>query len=121
MKTSVRLAVFSFFTAVIVSATAQTTYTLNPFPSFGNRGDGSIQPGDSISFSPYTGFNVLISAPTVSNAWFAGETVQDQRTTGSTNGFNMRGLGWDPVSGNVIFIDTHLGSGGSVGGNGAIS
>jgi hypothetical protein len=121
MKTSVRFAVFSIFIALVFSTTAQTTYTLNPLTSFGSRGDGSIQPGDSIGSSPYTTYNVLVSAPGVTNAWFPGETVQDQRTGGSTNGFNMRGLGWDPVSGNLIFVDTHLGSGGSVGGNGALS
>jgi hypothetical protein len=33
----------------------------------------------------------------------------------------MRGLTYDPISGNVIFVDTHEGSGGTVGGNGVIS
>ena len=39
---------------------------MNQLTPFGIRGDGSIQPGDSIGISPYTGFNVLISAPGVS-------------------------------------------------------
>ena len=64
--------------------------------------------------SPLTGLPVLVSAPGVSNAWNPGETNYDLRTTGGcTNGFNMRGLTWDAVSGNLIFVDTHEGSGGS--------
>ena len=86
MKTSVRFCVFFIFIAFVFSTTAQTTYTLNPLTSFGVRGDGSIQPGDAIGISPYTTYNVLISAPGVTNAWFPNETVQDQRTGGSTNG-----------------------------------
>lgn len=122
MKTSYRLAVpIALFVALAFNTVGQSTFTLNPLPSFGSRGDGSVQPGDSIGNSPYTTYNVLISAPGVTNAWFPGEPVQDQRTGGSTNGFNMRGLAWDPVSGNLIFVDTHLGSGGSVGGGGALS
>src|SRR5439155_8299101 len=113
MKTLIRFALLALSTLATILPTAtraQTTFTLNQFTPFGSRGDGSIQPGDSIGTSPLTGFNVLISAPTVSNAWFTGETVQDQRTGGSTNGFNMRGLAYDGVSGNLIFVDTHLGS-----------
>jgi hypothetical protein len=109
-------------TATIVHAA--TTFTLNPLSTFGGtpfRGDGSIQPGDSMGFSPLTGYEVLVSAPTVTNAWFPNEPVQDQRPTGSTNGFNMRGLTYDPTSGNLIFVDTHEGSGGTVGGAGALS
>ena len=49
----------------------------------------------------------------VIDAWYPGEPIQDTRATGSTNGFNMRGLSWDPVSKNVVFVDTHLGSGGT--------
>ncbi len=103
---------------VIVSvAEAQpTTFTLNGLPSFGARGDGSIQPGDSIGISPMTGFEIFIGAPGVTNAWLPGETSQDTRTTGSTNGYNMRGLTYDPVSGNLVFVDTHEGSGGTVSG-----
>jgi hypothetical protein len=99
--------------SVACALQAQTTWTLNPLTSFGTRGDGSIQPGDSIGTSPVTGYNVLVSAPGITNAWFPGETAYDQRPTGSTNGFNMRGLTYDPVSGNLIFCDTHEGSGGS--------
>ncbi len=123
MKTS-RFLPLLFFSLFATIANAATTFTLNPFFTFGGtpfRGDGSIQPGDTIGISPLTGYPVLISAPTVTNAWFPNETVQDQRTTGSTNGFNMRGLTWDPVSGNLIFCDTHEGSGGTVSGNGVIS
>src|SRR6266542_2965363 len=116
-----RLVLYTVWFGVVCALQAQTTWTLSPLTSFGTRGDGSIQPGDAMGTSPLTGFNVLVSAPTVTNAWFPTEIVQDQRPTGSTNGFNMRGLTYDPVSGNLIFCDTHLGSGGSVGGAGAIS
>src|SRR6266705_651002 len=120
---------FSFFIAVSLSHAA-TTFTLNSLNTFGGipfRGDGSIQPvvapgtSDSMGFSPYTGYEVRISAPGATNSWYPGETTQDQRPTGSTNGFDMRGLAWDAVSGNLIFVDTHLGSGGTPGGNGVIS
>ena len=103
-------------------ANGATTFTLNGLNTFGTRGDGSIQPvagpgpSDSIGFSPYTGYQVRISAPGATNAWFPGESTQDARATGSTNGFNMRGIACDPVSGNVILVDTHLGAAGSVGG-----
>ena len=40
-----------------------TTFTLNPLTTFGTRGDGSIQPGDSIGISPITGNDIQISAP----------------------------------------------------------
>ena len=105
--------------AMVSGAIAQNTFTLDPFSSFGGRGDGSIQPGDSIGISPYTGYQVNITGPSTppgfdnSLNWFPGETVQDQRPTGSTNGFNLRGITYDPTSGNVIFVDTHSGSGGS--------
>lgn len=124
MKTS-RLFFLFFLFSIGTIANAATTFTLNPFFTFGGtpfRGDGSIQPGDSIGFSPLTGYEVLISAgPNYTNAWFPGEPAQDIRPTGSTNGFNMRGLTWDAVSGNLIFVDTHEGSGGTVSGSGVIS
>src|SRR5437763_16939571 len=107
--------------ATAVSAHAQTTFTLNPLSSFGSRGDGSVQPGDSIGTSPLTAYSVLISAQNTPAAWFPNEAIQDPRATGSTNGFNMRGLAYDAVSGNLIFCDTHEGSGGTVGGSGALS
>ena len=83
--------------AIVSAANGATTFTLNGLNTFGTRGDGSIQPvagagpSDSIGLSPYTGYEVRISAPGATNAWFPGETTQDTRTTGSTNGFNMRG------------------------------
>ena len=104
------------FTLFALAVQGATTFTLNPMTTFGGtpfRGDGSIQPGDSMGISPLTGYEVFVSAPTVTSAWFPGETAQDVRPTGSTNGFNMRGLTYDPTSGNLIFIDTHEGSGGS--------
>src|SRR5438046_2943685 len=99
-------ALVPFLTASIASA--QTTFTLNGLSSFGSRGDGSIQPGDSIGTSPLTSYTVLISAPGVTAAWFPGEITQDVRPTGSTNGFNMRGLAFDSVSGNLVFVDQLL-------------
>ncbi|HEU0040552.1 MAG TPA: hypothetical protein VFR76_14900, partial [Verrucomicrobiae bacterium] len=120
-NTRCRFVLYCVWFGVVCALQAQTTWTLNPLTSFGTRGDGSIQPGDSIGTSPLTGNNILISAPGATNAWQPGETVQDQRPTGSTNGFNMRGLTYDPVSGNLVFCDTHLGSAGSVGGAGVIS
>src|SRR5882672_5152356 len=110
MKISRSFCFVLLITSIATIANAATTFTLNPYSSFGGtpfRGDGSIQPGDSMGFSPLTGYEVLVSAPTVTNAWFPNETVQDQRTGGSTNGFNMRGLTWDPVTHNLIFCDTH--------------
>ena len=95
--------------AASLAVAQPATFTLNPFPSFGSRGDGSIQPGDSIGVSPVTGNNVTISAP-------GGFGIQPGDSTAapvSTNGFNMRGLTFDSVSGNLIFVDTHSGSGGS--------
>jgi hypothetical protein len=83
-----------------------TTFTLNPLTTFGSRGDGSIQPGDSLGLSPVSGNEVKISAP-------GGYGIQPGDASNSTNGFNMRGLAFDPVSGNVILVDTHSGSGGS--------
>lgn len=98
---------WSFFASIAIAQ--PTTYTLNPVPSFGTRGDGSVQPGDSIGFNPVTGNNVTISAP-------GGYGIQPNDSVTaplSTNGFNMRGLSYDAVSGNLIFVDTHSGSGGS--------
>ena len=102
-------------------ANAATTFTLNPFATFGPNGDGSVNPGQSIGISPSLAQPVLISAQGTPSAWFTGEAAQDQRTTGSTNGFNMRGITYDPTSGNFILCDTHEGSGGTVGGAGALS
>ena len=101
--------------AIVLAAGAQTTFTLNPFFPFGPNGDGSVNPGQSIGTSPVTGLPVYISAQSTPGniAWNPGETTYDVRSAGSTNGFNMRGLTWDAVSGNLIFCDTHVGSGGS--------
>jgi hypothetical protein len=131
MKTFVRFLICLLFLFTVCISNAQTTFTLNSLFNFGStatpyRGDGSIQPGDTLGgTSPYTGYPVLISSggspnfPFASNVWYVcptnaalNETNVDQRGTGSTNGFNMRGLTFDNVSGNLIFIDPHNGSGG---------
>src|SRR5437667_1611307 len=107
MKKSFLTSFVSLLPIVIVPiASAQTTFTLNALGTFGGapfRGDGSIQPGDSMGFSPLTGLEVKVSAPGVTNAWFPGEPTYDIRAAGSTNGFNMRGLTFDSISGNLIF------------------
>src|ERR1043166_8771235 len=101
MKISSRVIAYGILLVAIVSTSAQTTFTLNPATTFGPRGDGSIQPvaapgtSDSIGISPLTSLDVIISAgPPVAatSAWNPNETIIDQRPTGSTNGFNMRGL-----------------------------
>src|ERR1043166_4471898 len=120
MKTLLRNSLIALIAIAIASvANAATTFTLNGLVTFGPRGDGSVQPvagfgpSDSLGTSPYTGLPVLISAPGATNAWYPNETTIDARPTGSTNGFNMRGIGYDPVSGNVLLVDTPSGSGGS--------
>src|ERR1043166_6858670 len=120
MKTLLRNSLIALIAIAIASvANAATTFTLNGLVTFGPRGDGSVQPvagfgpSDTLGTSPYTGLPVLISAPGATNAWYPNETTIDARPTGSTNGFNMRGIGYDPVSGNVLLVDTHSGSGGS--------
>jgi len=120
MKTSSRIIAFAILLVAIVSTSAQTTFTLNGYSSFGPNGDGSVNPGQSIGTSPALAQPVLISAQGTPTAWFSGEDLQDQRPTGSTNGFNMRGIVYDPTSGNLILCDTHVGSGGTVGGSGAL-
>jgi hypothetical protein len=107
MKTLTRL--FLATVLVTVAGAQPTTFTLNPLASFGGRGDGSIQPGDSIGTSPLTGNDVKISA-------LGGFGIQPGDSVSapiSTNGFNMRGLAWDPVSGNLVFVDTHTGQNGA--------
>ena len=113
--------------AILSTAKAQTIFTLNGLSTFGSRGDGSVQPGDSIGISPVTGNDVQISAPFVSpNSYgvqpndpsgqsitnIVGTTTNVTVLPNATNGFNMRGLAYDPVSGNLVFVDTHTGSGG---------
>jgi len=66
-----------------------------------------------MGFSPLMDLKVLVSAPTVTNAWFPGEAAQGP----TDHWFNERlQHAWShvgSVSGNLIFIDTHTGSGGS--------
>jgi hypothetical protein len=121
MKTSSRVIALAILLVALISASAQTTFTLNGYTSFGPNGDGSVNPGQSIGTSPVTTYPVLISAQNTPSAWFPGEDLQDQRPTGSTNGFNMRGIVYDPTSKNLILCDTHVGSGGTVAGGGALS
>src|SRR5258707_10150521 len=110
MKVSLRLSLVTcILTCLAGPAPAQTTFTLNPLSSFGSRGDGSVQPGDSIGTSPQSGFDIKISAQGVGIQ--PGDT--DVRGTGSTNGYNMRGIAYDPISGKVILVDTHAGQAGS--------
>lgn len=96
-------------TSSLTIVNAQNAYTLDVPPSFGNNGDGSIRPGDSIGTSPRTGNDVQICAP-------GGIGMQPGDLTASpnqTNGFNQRGISYDPITGNLIFVDTRTGSGGS--------
>ncbi len=109
MKKILFLSVYLLLAWSMITANAQTTFTLNPLYSFGSRGDGSIQPGDSIGTSPTTGNNVQISA----QGGFGIQPGDSIAAPISTNGFNMRGLSYDPISGNLVFVDTHTGSGGS--------
>jgi hypothetical protein len=110
MKVSLRLLlVICILTALAGTAPGQTTLTLNPLTSFGSRGDGSIQPGDSIGTSPVTANFISISAP----GGYGVQPGDSFVSPISTNGFNMRGLTYDPTSGNLIFVDTHSGSGGA--------
>jgi hypothetical protein len=95
-------------TLTSIQANAQSTYTLNPLNNFGTQGDGSIRPGDSIGTNPQSGNDIKISAQ-------AGVGQQPGDSTAGPNsiaGFNMRGLSADPVTGNLILVDTHTGSGG---------
>jgi hypothetical protein len=113
MKKKSLLPIVLAFAFSMIAADAQTTFTLNPLSSFGSRGDGSIQPGDSIGTSPRTGNNVQISAQTVQGVSYGVQPGDSTAAPISTNGFNMRGLSYDPISGNLVFVDTHAGSGGT--------
>lgn len=64
------------------SARAQTSTMLSPLTTFGNSGDGTIQPGATDPYPPLD------------------------------TGNNQRGMAYDPVSGNVVLVDTHSGGGG---------
>src|SRR5512135_3487439 len=99
LRTSLALAVLLVEARPLV---AQTTFTLQPLASFGNHGDGSIRPGDSIGTSPFTGNDVQISAP-------GGYGIQPGDLSISTNGNNMRGLAYDPITKHLVFLDTHNG------------
>ncbi|HZV35859.1 MAG TPA: hypothetical protein VFB72_14885, partial [Verrucomicrobiae bacterium] len=104
------LSVAGLSLAIVAIANAQTTFTLDPLSSFGSRGDGSIQPGDTIGTNPQSGNTINISAPTANGLTYG---VQPGDLAGATNGYNMRGIAYDPVSGNLVFVDTHEGQGGS--------
>ena len=77
----------TFLTLALASlallANAATVKMLSPLTSFGPSFDGSIQPG---SFAPYPEID-------------------------SNN--NQRGIAYDPVSGNLVLVDTHSGAGGT--------
>ncbi len=77
------------FTAclTVLTSEAQTSFSLTPLATFGTRGDGSIQPGDTFYVD---------------------------------SGFNQRGIAFDPVSTNLVFVDTHSGQNGSAGVLGSI-
>src|SRR5947209_10623342 len=89
MKTSVRSLLAIFPLALFCSlANAQTIYQLSPLSTFGTHSDGTIRPGDN---PPST---------------LGSQGLFD-------TGFNQRGMAFDPVSNNIIVVDTHSGSGGS--------
>jgi hypothetical protein len=113
MKKKLFLSLCAVLTLFMFTAVAQTTFTLNPLNTFGSRGDGSVQPGDSIGTSPQSGNEVQISAQTVNGVTYGNQPGDSTAAPNSTNGFNMRGLSYDPVSGNLVFVDTHTGSGGA--------
>ena len=89
-------AVIGVFCLCASYAPAQNNSTLSPLSSFGGNGDGSIRPGDQ---------------PWVSAQLGVGTQIGD--LPASTNGFNQRGISYDPVSGHLVYVDTHSGSGGS--------
>src|SRR5436189_1680310 len=72
----------------IFSVANAASYTLSPLTSFGTHSDGSIQPND----------------PNPSNLGAA--ALFDIN-------FNQRGMAVDPLTTNVVIVDTHSGSGGS--------
>src|SRR5438105_4035559 len=84
MKTSLRTSLTAILLTLSVSlVNAQNNYTLNPLTSFGGNGDGSIRPGQSIGV-------LTLDAD-----------------------FNQRGLACDPLTTNLVLVDTHSGSAGS--------
>src|SRR5947207_2632406 len=97
-----------FICLTLTSVKAQTTYTLDDASGFGGHGDGSIRPGDSIGTSPLTGNDVKICT-------LNGVGTQPGDLIAApvqTNGFNQRGMTYDPITGNLVFVDTRTGSGG---------
>lgn len=111
MNTVSRLLVGFSLSLALTAVKAQTTYTLDPVIGFGTHSDGSIQPGDSIGTNPQSGNDVQISAQN-GVGYQTGDANGKPVGPNSTNGFNMRGLTADPVTGNLILVDTHAGSGG---------
>src|SRR5436309_1846184 len=77
------------------SIQAQNIYQLQPLSGFGSHTDGSIRPGDTLTFN------------LSNNALF-------------DNASNERGMAYDPVLTNLVIVDTHTGGGGSDHGVGAI-
>src|SRR5437016_4436149 len=75
---------------IAVSAAHANNFTLNPLIAFGSHGDGSIRTNDTI-----------------------GALTIDAN-------FNQRGLSCDPITGNLVLVDTHSGSGGGTNVNGGI-
>src|SRR5580765_6642709 len=102
------LTIFGLFSI----AKAQNNFSLNPSFLFGPHTDGSIRPGDSIGLSPINGNDVQISAPTVNGISYGIQPGDSPTAPVSTNGFNMRGMAYDPVSSNLVFVDTHTGQNG---------
>ena len=106
MKMLSRPLITLLFLITVCVSHAATTFKLTGLFNFGgspnnSRFDGSIQPGDSIGISPATGLPVYITAlpvaqPSLTNTWNPGETNIDARPSGSTNGFNNRGITTDP-------------------------
>src|ERR1051325_7192764 len=95
MKDTCHVSLGFVLVSLACSVQAQSNFTLNPLTTFGGNADGSIRPGDQ----PW------VSGP--------GTTPQPGDLPGATNGFNQRGISYDPVSGSLVYVDTHSGSGGS--------
>src|SRR4051812_9144285 len=77
------------------SVHAQNIYQLQPLAGFGSHSDGSLRPGDPLTFN------------LSNNALF-------------DNASNQRGMAYDPVLTNLVIVDTHTGGSGSDHGVGAI-
>src|SRR4051812_14517700 len=113
MKNLVRILAFTSITLAGMTVRSQTTFTLNPLGTFGSGASvtntaGYIQPGESLGISPINGNNVVVSS-----IGYGVQPGDSTSTPTSTNGFNMRGLSYDPVSGNLVLVDTHTGQNGS--------